>query len=386
MRGEIPERKPMAENKPIGGAGLRGQSAGQTALCTVGKSFAGLTYRGFGIAELAEKANFEEVAYLLLRGNLPSRRQFDEFIREIISHRALPAELKSALELLPKETHPMDVLRTGVSVLGNLEPEEDFLQQRKISLRLLAIMPSILIYWYRFSHEGVRIETATDDASIGGHFLHLLLGKKPSELHEHVMRVSLILYAEHEFNASTFTARVVASTLSDMHSCVTAAIGALRGPLHGGANEAAMKLLDQWSTPDIAEAAILKMLAAKEKIMGFGHAVYRESDPRSPIIQSWAKKLADEAGDTHLYPTSVRVADVMWREKKLFPNADFYHAPAYRFMKIPTELFTPIFVCSRVAGWCAHIMEQRSNNRIIRPSADYIGPASAEWVEMDERE
>ncbi len=375
----------MAETKPLSGAGLRGQTAGETALATVGKTGAGLTYRGFGIAELAEKATFEEVAYLLLRGKLPNRTELSTFTKQIKAHRALPDSLKKTLELIPANTHPMDVLRTGVSFLGNLEPEPDFGHQQETILRLLAVMPSILLYWYRFSHGGQRIETATDDESIAGHFLHLLHGKKPGATHERVMQVSLILYAEHEFNASTFTARVVASTLSDMHSCVTAAIGALRGPLHGGANEAAMKMIEQWKTPDEAEAALLKMIAAKAIVMGFGHPVYRESDPRSPIIQAWAKKLATEAGDTKLFDIAERTHAVMSREKKLFPNADFYHAPAYRSLGIPTELFTPIFVCSRITGWCAHIMEQRAKNRIIRPSADYTGPMSAVWVEIDQR-
>jgi len=374
----------MADAK-LGGAGLRGQSAGETSLATVGKTGAGLTYRGYGIAELAEKATFEEVAHMLLRGKLPNRAELTAFIKQIKANRSLPAAVKQTLELIPANTHPMDVLRTGVSMLGNFEPEPSFAQQQEVSLRLLAVMPSILLYWYRFSHGGTRIETATDDESIAGHFLHLLHGKKPAALHERVMQASLILYAEHEFNASTFTARVVASTLSDLHSCVTAAIGALRGPLHGGANEAAMKMLEQWNSPDDAEAALVKSLAGKVLVMGFGHPIYRESDPRSPIIQGWAKKLATDSGDTKLYDIAERTAAVMWREKKLFPNADFFHAPAYRALGIPTELFTPIFVCSRVTGWCAHVMEQRAKNRIIRPSADYVGPMSAEWVDIDKR-
>jgi 2-methylcitrate synthase len=375
----------MADVKTLGGAGLRGQSAGETALCTVGKSGAGLTYRGYGIAELAEKATFEEVAYLILRGKLPNRGELAGFVREIQANRGLPERLKKALELLPAETAPMDVLRTGVSVLGDLEPEKDFSQQQQASVRMLAAMPSILLYWYRFAHGEARIETATDDESIAGHFLHLLTGKKASETHVRVMQASLILYAEHEFNASTFTARVCASTLSDIYSCVVGAIGTLKGPLHGGANEAAMAMLERWTSVEEAEAGIMKALASKEKIMGFGHAIYRTNDPRSPIIEEWAEKLAAEAGDTQLFAMASRVRDVMWREKKLFPNADFFHAPAYRFLGIPTELFTPIFVCSRVTGWCAHVMEQRVNNRIIRPSADYVGPASAEWVDLDKR-
>ena len=375
----------MAEAKKLGGAGLRGQVAGETALCTVGKSGAGLTYRGYDIADLAEKAQFGEIAYLLLRGKLPNRKELDEYTKKLQSLRGLPDALKTVLEQIPKDAHPMDVMRTGCSMLGNLETEQDFSEQDDKIDRMLAVFPSIITYWYRFAHEGVRIETESDVDSIGGHFLELLHGKKPSELHERVMNVSLILYAEHEFNASTFTARVCASTLSDIHSCVTGAIGSLRGPLHGGANEAAMELIQKFQTPDEAEEGLMGMLERKEKIMGFGHAIYKESDPRNAIIKQWSKKLADEVGDTVLYPVSVRCEEVMWREKKLFCNADFFHASAYHFMGIPTELFTPIFVMSRVSGWTAHVKEQRANNRIIRPSADYTGPADAKWVPIDER-
>ncbi|WP_375169902.1 2-methylcitrate synthase [Marinobacter sp.] len=375
----------MAEGKKLEGAGLRGQVAGQTALCTVGKSGAGLTYRGYEIADLAEHAQFEEIAYLLLRGKLPNRQELDAYKKKLHSLRGLPAALKTVLEQIPKDAHPMDVMRTGCSMLGNLETELDFSEQDDKIDRMLAVFPSIITYWYRFAHEGVRIETDSDVDSIGGHFLELLHGKKPSELHEKVMNVSLILYAEHEFNASTFNARVCASTLSDIHSCVTGAIGTLRGPLHGGANEAAMELIQKFQTPDEAEAGLLGMLERKEKIMGFGHAIYKDNDPRNAIIKQWSKKLADEVGDTVLYPVSERCEAVMWREKKLFCNADFFHASAYHFMGIPTELFTPIFVMSRVSGWTAHVKEQRENNRIIRPSADYTGPADAKWVPIDER-
>ncbi|MEQ8231074.1 MAG: 2-methylcitrate synthase [Gammaproteobacteria bacterium] len=374
----------MTEKK-LGGAGLRGQSAGETALCTVGKSGAGLTYRGFGIEELAEKASFEEVAYLLLYGKLPNRKELDAYVTRLKGMRGLPEPLRQALELIPKTAHPMDVMRTGCSFLGNLETEADFSEQHDKIDRMLAVFPSIINYWYRYSHDGVRIDVETDDDSIGAHFLHCLHGKAPSELHAQVMNVSLILYAEHEFNASTFTARVCASTLSDIHSAVTGAIGSLRGPLHGGANEAAMDMIEQWGSPDEAEAELMKLLAAKAKVMGFGHAIYREFDPRNPIIKKWSERLAEEVGDKVLYPVSVRVEEVMWREKKLFPNADFFHASAYHFMGIPTKLFTPIFVCSRVSGWAAHVIEQRSNNRIIRPSADYTGPESAEWLDIDQR-
>lgn len=375
----------MAEAKQLSGAGLRGQVAGETALCTVGKSGAGLTYRGYDIADLAEKAQFEEIAYLLLRGKLPNRQELDSYTKKLQSLRGLPAALKTVLEQIPKDAHPMDVMRTGCSMLGNLETEEDFSEQDDKIDRMLAVFPSIITYWYRFAHDGVRIETESDVDSIGGHFLELLHGKKPSELHERVMNVSLILYAEHEFNASTFTARVCASTLSDIHSCVTGAIGSLRGPLHGGANEAAMALIQKFKTPEEAEEGLMGMLERKEKIMGFGHAIYKESDPRNAIIKQWSKKLAEEVGDTVLYPVSERCEAVMWREKKLFCNADFFHASAYHFMGIPTELFTPIFVMSRVSGWTAHVKEQRENNRIIRPSADYTGPADAKWVPIEER-
>jgi len=374
----------MAEKK-LTGAGLRGQVAGETALCTVGKTGTGLTYRGHDISVLAEKATFEEVAFLLLKGHLPTQVELDAYINKIKSLRDLPQALKDVLERIPATAHPMDVMRTGCSMLGNLETETDFSQQDEAIDRLLALLPSIICYWYRFSHDEVRIDTALYDDSIGGHFLHMLSGDYPDDLFTKVMNVSLILYAEHEFNASTFTARVCASTLSDMHSCITAAIGSLRGPLHGGANEAAMDMIENWQSPDEAEREILGMLARKEKIMGFGHAVYSESDPRNAIIKSWAEKLAAEVGDTVLYPVSVRCEEVMWREKKLFCNADFFHASAYHFMGIPTKLFTPIFVMSRITGWAAHVKEQRANNRIIRPSAEYVGPATSVWVDIKDR-
>jgi len=371
--------------KPLSGAGLRGQVAGETALCTVGKTGSGLTYRGYDISELAEKAKFEEVAFLLLRGHLPTQQELNDYTNKIKSLRGLPKALKEVLERIPADAHPMDVMRTGCSMLGNLETETSFEQQDDVIDRLLATLPSMISYWYRFSHDGVRIDTALEDDSIGAHFLHMLSGDVPNELFTQVMNVSLILYAEHEFNASTFTARVCASTLSDMHSCVTAAIGSLRGPLHGGANEAAMDMIQQWHSADEAEREIMGMLARKEKIMGFGHAIYAESDPRNVIIKQWSKKLADHVGDTELYPVSERCEAVMWREKKLFCNADFFHASAYHFMGIPTKLFTPIFVMSRVTGWAAHVKEQRANNRIIRPSADYTGPATAQWVDIANR-
>jgi len=374
----------MAEKK-LGGAGLRGQVAGETALCTVGKTGTGLTYRGYDISVLAENAKFEEVAYLLLKGRLPTQTELNDYINKIKSLRDLPQALKDVLERIPADAHPMDVMRTGCSVLGNLEIEKDFSQQDDVIDRLLAAFPSIICYWYAFSHEGKRIDTALDDDSIGGHFLHMLSGEVPNELFTQVMNVSLILYAEHEFNASTFSARVCASTLSDMHSCITGAIGTLRGPLHGGANEAAMDMIQNWTSAEEAEGEIMAMLARKDKIMGFGHAIYSESDPRNTIIKQWSEKLAEHADDMALYSVSVRCEEVMWREKKLFCNADFFHASAYHFMGIPTKLFTPIFVMSRLTGWAAHVKEQRSNNRIIRPSADYTGPETSEWVDIADR-
>ena len=370
----------------LGGAGLRGQSAGSTALCTVGKTGTGLTYRGYDITDLANHAQFEEVAHLLLRGHLPNQKELDEYKTRLVSLRGLPEDLKKALELIPASAHPMDVMRTGCSVLGNLEQEQDFSQQLDATERMLALFPAIICYWYRFSHDGVRIDTTdqTEDC-IGGYFLKMLTDKAPSHLHKQVMHCSLILYAEHEFNASTFAARVCASTLSDLHSCITGAIGTLRGPLHGGANEAAMEMIETWMTPDEAEANIMQMLANKDKIMGFGHAIYRESDPRNALIKRWSKELSIAVGDTHLYAVSERVEAVMKREKGLFCNADFFHASAYHFMDIPTKLFTPIFVMSRLTGWAAHVYEQRANNRIIRPSADYTGPDHQDWVPIEQR-
>ncbi|ELS9503729.1 bifunctional 2-methylcitrate synthase/citrate synthase [Vibrio parahaemolyticus] len=376
----------VAKKAELGGAGLRGQSAGSTALCTVGKTGTGLTYRGYDITDLANNAQFEEVAHLLLRGHLPNQQELDAYKTHLLSLRGLPTELKQALELIPASAHPMDVMRTGCSVLGNLEQEMSFDEQLQATERMLALFPAIICYWYRFSHDGVRIDTEdqTEDC-IGGYFLRLLTDKEPSALHKQVMHCSLILYAEHEFNASTFAARVCASTLSDIHSCITAAIGTLRGPLHGGANEAAMEMIEDWQTPDEAEANIMQMLANKDKIMGFGHAIYRESDPRNALIKRWSEDLSKHVGDTHLYAVSERVESVMKREKGLFCNADFFHASAYHFMDIPTKLFTPIFVMSRLTGWAAHVYEQRANNRIIRPSADYTGPDHQEWVPIENR-
>jgi 2-methylcitrate synthase len=373
-------------DKKMGGAGLRGQSAGTTALCTVGQTGTGLTYCGYDITDLAKHAEFEEVAFLLLQGHLPNQKELDQYKTRLVSLRGLPDELKAALELIPKDAHPMDVMRTGCSVLGNLEQEMDFSEQQASTERMLALFPAIICYWYRFTHDGVRIDTEDkSEDSIGGYFLKLLTDKAPSDLHKQVMHCSLILYAEHEFNASTFAARVCASTLSDIHSCVTAAIGTLRGPLHGGANEAAMAMIENWQTPEEAETNIMRMLENKDKIMGFGHAVYQESDPRNALIKHWSKELSKATGDSHLFAVSERVEMVMKREKDLFCNADFFHASAYHFMDIPTKLFTPIFVMSRLTGWAAHVYEQRANNRIIRPSADYDGPEHQNWLPIEQR-
>ncbi len=372
-------------DKKAGGAGLRGQIAGKSAICTVAMGHSGLTYFGYEVDDLADNCEFEEVAYLLFNGELPTQSELDAYKTKLASLRDLPQALKEVLERIPASAHPMDVMRTGVSFLGNLETETDFSQQKDKADRLIATLPGMVCYWYRYSHDGVRVDLDTGEDTIGAHFLHLLHDGSPSDLHAQVMNVSLVLYAEHEFNASTFTARVCASTLSDIHSCITAAIGSLRGPLHGGANEAAMDMISQWSSADEAEKEILAMLARKEKIMGFGHAVYTESDPRNAIIKSWAEKLAAEVGDTVLYPVSVRCEEVMWREKRLFCNADFFHASAYHFMGIPTKLFTPIFVMSRTTGWSAHVFEQRADNRIIRPNAEYIGPAPRKVTPIAER-
>ena len=367
------------------GAGLRGQSAGQTAVCTVGAEGNSLRYRGFDVVELAEQSTFYEVAYLLLRGQLPVQAELDAWKKRIVSQRGLPVALKKVLELIPADTHPMDVLRTGCSFLGNIEPEADFSFQLAVAERLLATFPSIVAYWYRFSHDGVRINTETDNDRIGAHFLHMLHDREPSELESRVMDISLILYAEHEFNASTFAARVCASTLSDLHSCITSAIGTLRGPLHGGANEAAMDMIGRYTSVEEARADVLRKLEARELIMGFGHAVYRLRDPRNAIIKHWSEKLAESRNDMLLYDVSVAVESTMKEQKNMFANADFFHASAYHFMGIPTRLFTPIFVMSRVTGWAAHCFEQRANNRIIRPGADYVGPAERAYVPIDRR-
>jgi 2-methylcitrate synthase len=365
--------------------GLAGVTAGETHICTVGKEGAGLTYRGYDIYDLADNACFEEVAYLLLHGSLPTQTQLDGYVASIKANRGLPDSLKTVLEMVPADAHPMDVLRTGVSFLGNVEPEGDFSNQNKVADRLLACLPSMLLYWHRFHVDGVRIDTETDDDSISGHFLHMLHDEAPKELHRKSLDTSLILYAEHEFNASTFAGRVITGTLSDMHSAVTGAIGALRGSLHGGANEAAMALISEYSNAEEATAGIHRKLANKALIMGFGHRVYTTSDPRNTVNKKMSKELADDVGNTTLYPISEAIEKVMWDEKKLFANADFFAAGVYHFMGIPTYLFTPIFVCSRITGWAAHIMEQRADNKLIRPAADYIGPSLQTWTPIENR-
>jgi len=365
--------------------GLAGVTAGETAISTVGKEGMGLNYRGYSINALAEHARFEEVAYLLLRGQLPSQKQLKNYQNKLIEMRELPHKLKVILETIPADAHPMDVLRTGCSMLGTLEQEGSEYSQEDIADRLLATFPGMLMYWYNFSQHEKRIDTELDDQQIGAYFLHLLHGKPASAEQNEMMNVSLILYAEHEFNASTFSARVTASTNADFYSCICSAIGTLRGPLHGGANEFAMDLIEQFDSVEQAEQKLYAMLKNKELVMGFGHRVYRTSDPRSDIIKTWSKQLSESVGHELLYDISERIEQVMWQEKRLFPNLDFYSASSYNFCGIPTLMFTPIFVFSRITGWAAHIFEQRANQKLIRPLADYVGPASKPFVPIEKR-
>jgi 2-methylcitrate synthase len=370
-------------NKKTGG--LAGVNVGDTAISTVGKEGLDLTYRGYSIHDLADKSTFEQVAYLLIHGELPNQRELQAYQEKLMMMRELPDALKRTLELIPAHTHPMDVLRTGTSLLGCLEPESKQNDQYNIADRLIACTPGMLLYWYQFHKNGKGIKIITDETTIAGQFLHLLQGKKPEEEQRRAVDVSLILYAEHEFNASTFSARVTTSTESDFYSAIVSGIGTLRGPLHGGANEAAMHLIEKFKTPAEAETGVKNMLAKKEKIMGFGHRVYKISDPRSDIIKQWSKKLSATAKDGYLYPVSEAIEKLMWEEKHLFPNVDFWSASTYHFCGIPTEMFTPIFVMSRLSGWSAHIIEQRHDNRLIRPDASYTGPMPRPYIPLPDR-
>ncbi len=366
-------------------AGLAGVIAGETAISTVGEAGLGLTYRGYDIAALAEQATFEEVAHLLIHGTLPTPAQLRTYRALLTSQRGLPTELCAVLEVLPASASAMDVLRTGVSVLGTLEPEGAFDEQHRVADRLVAALPSILAYWYRFHRDGARIDTATGESSTARHLLLLLAEDEPDEQVTRALDVTLVLYAEHEFNASTFAARVAASTRTDKYSAITAAIATLKGPLHGGANEAAMALIERFATPDDAEAGVMELLTDKQLIMGFGHRVYRDSDPRSEVIKPWAQALESRNHDTTGFEIAERIEMVMRRERGLFPNLDFYTALVYRACGIPTELFTPVFVLSRTTGWSAHVFEQRVVDKLVRPGATYVGPAPRPFVTLPER-